>query len=153
MINVQYIPNMLYRYNYKKYIKMKAEGSSITEENSTKEINQSSDFFFIIKEAHSEINYETKINKKWYTGYLAILNLSMINETGAVEMIYDNNLYNTLNNINLNGNQKKSNEKRNLDSSVGNTTFVKINFYGNGNIKNIYYPKNIFSLQNMMYIK
>ena len=154
VIDIKYIPNMIYRYNFKKKIQMKAEGESISEENSTKEIDQGSDFFLIIREEHSEKNNKTSISKRWYTGYLAIVNLSFLNETGATEMIYDKYLYNTLNQRNLkNDVNKKDKEKRNLDTSIGNITFVKIEFYENGGIKNIYYPKDIFSLPNMMYVK
>ena len=52
VIDIKYIPNMIYRYNFKKKIQMKAEGESISEENSTKEIDQGSDFFLIIREEH-----------------------------------------------------------------------------------------------------
>ena len=154
IIDVKYIPNMIYRYNFKKKLQMKTEGGSINEENSTKEIVQNSDFFLIIGKERSEENNETFINKKWYTGYLAIVNLSFLNETGATEMIYDKYLYNTLNQRNLNNYlNKKNNKKINLDNSIGNITFVKIEFYENGEIKNIYYPKDIFLLTNMMYIQ
>ena len=151
VIDIKYIPNMIYRYDYKKNLQAKAEGSSVSEENSTQEIKLSSDFFFIVKSAHYENNSENKIKKQWHTGYLAILNLTYINETCVTEMIYDKNLYEILNKRNLGGNQNTNDRK--LSSSIGNITFVKINFYGNGDIKGIYYPKDIFSLPNMMYIK
>ena len=148
VIDIKYIPNTVYKYNFKKKLVMKAEGASIKEEESTKEIMQGSDFFLLIKSENNEENIVNQTNKKWYSGYLAILNLSYINDTGSTEIIYDKYLSNIINQKNSN----KENEKRELIDSVGNATFVKIEFYGNGEIRNIYYPKDVFTLTNMIYM-
>ena len=148
VINIKYIPNTVYKYNFNKKILMKAEGASIKEEESTKEILQGSDFFLLIKSENNEENKVNHTSKKWYSGYLAILNLSYINDTGTTEIIYDKYLNNIINQKN----SSKENEKRELIDSVGNATFVKIEFYENGEIRNIYYPKDVFTLTNMMYM-
>jgi len=148
VINIKYIPNTIYKYNFNKKIVMKAEGASIKEEESTREILQGSDFFLLIKSENNEENIVNHTSKKWYSGYIAILNLSFINDTGTTEIIYDKYLSNLINQKN----SSKENQKRELIDSVGNATFVKIEFYGNGEIRNIYYPKDVFTLTNMMYI-
>ena len=148
VINIKYIPNTVYKYNFNKRIAIKAEGDSIKEEESSKEILLNSDFFLLIKSENNEENLVNNTNIRWYSGYLAILNLSYINETGPTEIIYDKYLSNVINNKN----SSKENEKRELIDSVGNVTFVKIDFYENGEIRNIYYPKDVFTIINMMYI-
>lgn len=51
-------------------------------------------------------------------------------------------------------NLEEKNINKDLNQSIGNITFVKIEFYENGDIKNYYIPKdNNFSLLNMEFLK
>ena len=140
---------MIYKYNFSKKIKMRIIGGSIDEENSTREIDQKSEFFFIIKEQFIEYNQKNLIKKNWFRGYIAILNISLNNETGIIPLHYDKNLENIINNKNL----RKNVNKKDLNYSMKNISLIKIDFYENGEIKDYYYPKENFTLSYMELIK
>ena len=153
VLDINYRPDILYRYKYRKQILTKFEGNSVNKDNSTREIILEGDILFIIKEENTEFNQETYIKKQWYNGYLSIMNLSLINETGVTEIIYNKYLYDALEQRNHTKNEDKKKDEKIINSSVVNTTFAKIDFYQNGTIKNISYPKEDFSLENMVFLK
>ena len=150
IININYTPNMLYRYNFTKKIQMKVEGDSIKQDNSLKNMEYFSDLFLIIKEENIEKNKNNSTLKKWYTGYIGILKLYFYNKTNDIPMIYDKKLIELVNMENF----EEKNNNIDLNQSIGNITFAKIEFYENGDIKNYYFPKdNNFSLLNMEFLK
>ena len=148
-VDINYTPNMIYRYNFTKKIKMKIEGESIAEENSTREIEQKSEFFFIIKEQFIEYDQRNFIKKNWFRGYIDVLNISFNNETGIIPLHYDKNLGNLINTKNL----RKNSDRKELNYSMENISLIKIDFYENGEIKDYYYPKEKFTLSYMDFIK
>ena len=141
VVDIKYKTDMIYRYNLRKTTEMKVNGDSIDNGNNSRNIEQLSDFLLIIRKENIEKNDNNLTSKKWFSGYLSLLNISLINETGVIQIIYDKILNNIINNIN---------ETRDLNEDI---SFVKIDFYENGEIKNIYYPKKNFSLSNMEFIK
>jgi len=148
-VDINYTPNMVYRYNFSKKIKMRIEGESLTEENSTREFEQKSEFFFIIKEHFTEYNQKNYIKKNWFRGYIAVLNISFNNETSTIPLHYDKNLENIINNKNL----RKNSDRKELNYSMENISLIKIDFYEKGVIKDYYYPKENFNLTCMEFIK
>ena len=139
VVNINYKSNMIYRYILKKKTKMMVEGL-INKENSLKEAAQFSDFFLFIKQENTEKDNKTLKMKKWFSGYLSILNVSLNYENNNTQIIENENLYNI-----INGKEAINNND--------NISFVKVDFYENGDIKNFYIPKNNFSILNMQYIK
>jgi len=108
-------------------------------------------FFLYIR----DINYEKGENNTkltLYTGYLAILTLTNKNNTSEEQyFIYDKNLIDIYYQI------KNGSEVNHFLPLIENTNetlgFIKIKFYENGNIKQIYYPKsNHFSMKSLEYI-
>ena len=80
-----------------------------------------------------------------YSGFFGILNMIFRKENGDMIMIYDKKLNNILNENNI------QNPNLSYIGENGNLCFVKIDFYKNGEIKNISYPNN-FSLSFLEYI-
>ena len=141
VVNLNYKPNMIYRYILKKKISMDIEGQT-NQGNSINETDQISDFFVLIQKENIEKNETNLIEKKWFSGYLGILNISVH---------YENNITQIINNEKLkyllNGEDKES------ISYIDDLVFVKVDFYENGDIINFYLPNNNFSIINMQYIK
>ena len=143
IIDIKYRLGILYKYENIKITKMLGGGGT---ESYNKEIIQLADIFFIIKHEYDEEEKGNNITKKWYSGFFGILNMTTKNDTGDMIMIYDKKLNNIINDEN------NQNPNLSLIGENGNLCFVKIDFYKNGEIKNISYPNN-FSLSFMEYIK
>ena len=141
VVDINYNPGMIYRYNLRKTTEMKINGNIINKGNNSRNIEQIADFFFMIKQENIEKNIKNLTSKKWFSGYLSLLNLSIINEKDIIQIVNDKILDNILNNR----------DKRIYPNE--NISFVKIDFYENGEIKNIYYPNRNFSFSNMEYIR
>lgn len=138
--DIKYKPNAIYRYSLKKTTQMKVKSNSASQNDSSKIVEQLSDFIFLIKQENIEKNDKNLTQKKWFNGYLAISNLSIYYENNASQIAHSNNIYNLLN---------KANESLDLNEE---NFFVKIDFYENGNIKDIFYQKKKFSISNLEYI-
>ena len=69
---------------------MNVDADSIDKENSTKNIKQVSDFILLIKQENIDKNTKNFTQKKWFSGYLAILNLSLCYESNMTQIIYNN---------------------------------------------------------------
>ena len=141
VVDINYQTDMLYRYNLRKITEMKVNGNSIDGLNNSRNIEELSEFFMIIRQENIEKNKKKLTSKKWFSGYLSLLNISLFNETDTIQIINDKIINNIINN-----------RAQEIDSNK-NIYFVKIDFYENGEIKNIYYPNKNFSLSNIEYIK
>ena len=115
IVNINYKPNMIYRYILRKNTLMNVEGV-INKDNSTKTAEQFSEIFLFIKQENIEKDEIKLKSKKWFTGYLAILNLSIIYENNNTQVIEDKKLYNILT------------EKGETLNNMDNLSFVKITF-------------------------
>ena len=167
---ISYIPDVLYRYQSNKRTNLIVEGGNITDEDSLRGMEQYIDFIFILRNKYYEIeNNETQ--KFWYKGYIGILNITINNGTDDIEVFHDTNLSryinqldkskiiskNNLRNLNINSDSiKEENEEKNNDTDTETNTnaissFIKIEFYENGQIKNIYLPKYLIK-SNMVFI-
>ena len=89
------------RFISKKQISILAGGNGIDSENSTNHISQISDFIFIVRENGTEIDNIKKIEKEWYTAYIAFLNITLKNETNDMMLIYDKKLNENIGNKNI----------------------------------------------------
>ena len=149
--NIKYSPNILFRFSGIQNSKVIVKGDKVSEENSTHEFPKSTDFIFIVRESHFEINKTTSIGKNWYTGYIGILNLIVQNETHDNTLIFDKTLNEYLGNSNI---DIKSLNKPNVKyvNDNGHYCFAKIEFYQNGEIKNYYLP-NGFNISEFNYIE
>ena len=152
VIPIAYKPGKLFLYKNFKILKtnfqVEDDEKEKTQKDDQTEIN--GDFMLYIR----KINYEKGEDGKkviLYTGYLSILFLSNKNTTSNdTYIIYDQKLidiYNKTRNIS-DISSPPSNET--FENSSG---FVKIEFYENGNIKQMYYPKQEnFQMKSMLYI-
>ena len=149
IVKINYLTDILYKYENNKILKMKG-GQKNKEGNTTKEQMLFADIFFIIRRHILENNNMTNITKKWFSGYLGIFNMTLQNETNNIQLIYDKKLNKILN---LDRNNFKNQNQRILKEDEIELCFVKIDFYENGEILNISYPLNNFSMSYMQYIR
>jgi len=145
IVKINYLTDILYKYENNKILKMKG-GQKNKESNTTKEQMFFADIFFIIRRHILENNNMTNIIKSWFSGYLGIFNMTFQNETNNIQLIYDKKLNKILN---LDRNNFKNQNLRILKEDEKDLCFVKIDFYENGEILNISYPLNNFSMSYM----
>ena len=148
-----YPNNSIFLYKSNKIMNMELESilKNNTDEYNATNIKECMDFGLIIREGGQEIFEEESLIRNWFTGYITLLNLNVNNGTHDMGLSYNKELKKIINGVN-------DINKRNLndanDSSLLNDEnelcFVKINFYENGIIKDIFYPKD-FNI-NMVYI-
>ena len=136
IINKVYPLNRPFIFNSKQINEVKIEGEKINNENSYQNFNKTSDFFFITRNAYIEKDENALIEKKWYSGYIGIFHLIQPNATHDNHIIYDKKINNFLNIT------KKSLKERDVyyQTNESNYCFINIEFYQNGEIKNIYLP-------------
>ena len=144
IIYKNYTPNLLMRYQSRKETLLKAQGDSIQNNISERNLSQISDFFFLIREGHIEEDNINSIQKKYYTGYIAFLNITLRNSTRDMVTVYDKFLNNYFKLENIPDLQ--------YIGEQGNLCFVKLEFYQNGEIKNYFIPNN-FSTDDFSYIE
>ena len=143
---------MIYRYKSNKITNMNVESTNISESDSSQNIKQYTDFILIIKDKNEEI-INNLYKKYWFNAYISILNITLNNGTDDMTIFYDFELNNLLKN--LNNNKRSLSQSEDIDlkyiDETDTSCFVKIQFYENGEIKNIFLP-NVFSTSNMVYI-
>ena len=154
-----YPVNMLFLYQSDKFmnISLESELERKTNESNMTNIKEYMDFCLLIRDEYQEINEEQNLTKKWFTGYISLFNLTINNGTHDISLNYNEELNKI---INSNDNTNNRRNLRNLEEKTDNLNlnnkselcFVKINFYENGEIKDIFYPEE-FDLDNMIYIK
>ena len=81
IVNKAYPSNRLFIFKGNQKTEMKIEGDSVDERNSTQNLSKTNDFLFITRTANIEKDNDTLIKREWYTGYIAIFNLILSNET------------------------------------------------------------------------
>ena len=159
IVKLNYIPNNLLKFRSKKKINLEVntnesdDNESNSNENNKKNMTQYTDFIFIIREKKDEKDENNLISKNLYTGYIGILNVTLNNGTNDMMVVYDEQLSKSIKN-------EKQNNLRNIDEKPdlsyvdekNKLCFIKIEFYENGEIKNIFLPKN-FEVSNMFFTK
>ena len=167
----------LYRSDKEINIELDPQTGDYEEGKNLTKITEHLDFCFIIEEKHVELNDDTLTKKNWFTGYISLLNLTINNGTDNITLSYNDELQKYINNNKLRILDEKEEEEElefeefenqeemekendNLEDEdntnyvidhQNDTLFVKINFYENGEIKNIQTPTN-FDPNNMIYI-
>ena len=144
IIYKNYTPNLLMRYQSRKEVFLKTQGDSIQNNVSERDLSQISDFFFLIREGQIEKDNIHSIQKKYYTGYIAFLNITLRNSTKDMVTVYDKFLNNYF--------KVKNIPDLQYIGEQGNLCFVKLEFYQNGEIKNYFIP-NKFSTDDFSYIE
>ena len=149
---INYIENIIYRYKSNKNINVLIDAKNNSNNNSEQNIIQYIDFIFMLRKSHFEIE-NNKTKKNWFSGYISILNMTINNGTKDMMIFYDKNLNKYINEYYPSNSNNELDENIVLNYTDENNTncFVKIEFYENGNIKNIFIPE-IFSSSNMIYI-
>ena len=161
--------NTFFVYKSNKIMNLELESESIRtndEQNYTK-IIKDMDFGFLINEKHQEKDEINSLIKNYYTGYLFLLNITINNGTDDIPLLNNKKLYdsisqfkseefnnydsiesldpidstNEINNFRLLDGEEEENQ--NYDNENG-TSFIKIDFYENGQIKNIFTPNDFF---------
>ena len=147
VVPINYKTGSLFLYRNVKAIVSKI---NVDEEVKNLQLEANVDFLLYIR----DINYEKGEDGNkliLYTGYLAILKLSNKNFTTNEDdyFIYDKKLINIYNNFKNNSKENNTNV-----TEVDSSGFIKIDFYENGKIKQMYYPKKEnFIMRSMDYIK
>ena len=137
---INYNIDYVLRYASEKTMTIEMKSDEVDENEGTKSMNQSSDFIFIVREKHIE-NDEVKLIKKlWFTGYISFLNMIVNNGTNETLIMYDKNLNLHLSNYNL---SVLNGQTFNQIDEEGKLCFAKIDFYENGELKNIYYASGL----------
>ena len=143
-----YPPNRLFIFRGQQLTEMKIEGENITKDNSYHNFSKISDFIFITRSSYTEKNNETLTKKEWYVGYIAIFNLIIPNKTHDNHIIFDEEINELLNRDLI----RFSHREQYYAFNESNFCFVKIEFYQNGEIRNIYLPEG-FLLNYYSYIE
>ena len=123
---------------------LESELNKTNDESNMTKVKEFMDFGLIIRDSDQEIFEEEGEIRKIFTGYITLLNLTINNGTHDMTLNFNEELYKL-----INGNNKRNLRKLNeySDSIVLNNQteicFVKINFYENGEIKEIFLPKRI----------
>ena len=137
--------------------KAKEENVNDTNNSTNTKIKEYMDFGLIINESNIENDDRDNLTKKWYTGYITVLNITINNGTEDVSLNYNNKLHELINENNnneyVNNNLRNLKNKKNsrILTEENEICFVKIDFYENGEIKNIYTPEG-FKNESMVYI-
>ena len=167
--------NKLFLYQSEKIINLELELNSESERNTSEAnfttIQKFTNFGLIITEKHQEKDEANSLIKNYYTGYLSLLNLTINNGTDDLELIRNDELYNSIeqtkstqteNTEIIDGPEQivtseiiDSSEKiknfRLLDEGETDTysiseqnelAFIRINFYENGELRDLYVPNN-----------
>jgi hypothetical protein len=158
IVNLNYIPNNLLKFRSSKIINLEVntddsgDNGNNMNKNNTMNMTQYTDFIFIIREKKDEKDENNLISKNIYTGYIGILNITLNNGTNDMMVVYDEKLSNSIKNDRQN-NLRNIDEKPDLNyvDEKNKLCFIKIEFYENGEIKNIFLPEN-FEVSNMVYI-
>ena len=126
-------------------------------------IIQNIDFGFLINEKHQEKDESRRLLKNYYTGYLFLLNITINNGTHDIPLLYNKELYESINDFNheqyneydydsvdstneINNFRRleKEEEDNQTFTNENRTSFIKIDFYENGEIKNIFTPNDFY---------
>jgi len=139
MIDISYKLGVAFLYENLKLLNVSIEIEDADEDAKT-HIETRGDFLLYIRNKNYEQS-EDDHKLALYTGYLAIVKLVYRNITTLEDniYIYDKKLINIYNGMRNESNAKRSYELNNtINESTG---FIKIEFYENGEIKQMYYPK------------
>ena len=155
---LNYIPNNLLKFRSEKIINLEVntddpvDNDNNMNKNNTKNMTQYTDFIFIIRGKKDEKDDNNLIVKNIYTGYIGIINITLNNGTNDMMVVYDEQLSKSIKNEKQN-NLRNIDEKPNLNyvDEKNKLCFIKIEFYENGEIKNIFLPED-FEVSNMDYI-
>ena len=177
--------NLLFLYKIDKRMKLVLDSDSdrLADEIDFSTIKEYMDFGLIIKEQHQELDDENSLIKNYYTGYISLLNVTINNGTDDIDVINNEELYKSINEIqseqdnnndielNDNSDELTDNSDFLVDNSIYNSEkenhfraldeekekdkeetesingpenkdilFIKINFYENGDIRDIFIP-------------
>ena len=110
------MPSLLLKFKSKKNIDLFVENQeNIVFDNSTKNIIEYSDFFFIIKNKTVEYDKTYLIQKNLYTGYISILDMTVNNGTDNMTIIYDTELNKIIKNNGTINNLRNLNNEPNMN--------------------------------------
>ena len=151
--NINYTENLIYKFHSKKIINLKGESrDKLDDKNSTQSLVQYMDFFFLIRNKSNELEIKKNYIKNIYIGYIGILNITINNGTNDMMIIYDESLDKIIKeNKNKNLRMLENNQDIDYAQYSNKSCFIKIEFYENGNIKNIFIP-DYLDISNMIYI-
>ena len=116
------------------------------------DIKEVMDFALIIRDESQEIFEEESLIRNWFTGYITLLNLKVNNGTHDMNLNYNKDIKDMINGFDENKIRNLNNDNDSILLNDENEIFfVKIHFYENGEIKDIFYPED-FNTENMVYI-
>ena len=148
-----YTPGVAFLYTSLKYVNVTFEIDDEETDEQNQDVQVDCDFILYIKDIHYEKS-ENNTKLELYTGYLAILQLTNTNSSmnEGMHLIYDKKLIDIYEQLRNNSDNHIYIEKN--DTWNDSSGFIKLEFYENGEIKKIYYPKiDTFTFKSMDYIK
>ena len=149
--------NTLFLYKSDKAMKITLESDleRISDEKDFTNIKEYMNYGLIIRNEYQDIYEELNMTKKWYSGYISLLNLTINNGTHNLSLNYNEEIHKYINKFKNKYVQNFRNLNEITDSKISSDVkelcFIKINFYENGDIKDIFIPKE-FNIENMVYI-
>ena len=106
------------------------------------DIKEVMDFALIIRDESQEIFEEESLIRNWFTGYITLLNLKVNNGTHDMNLNYNKDIKDMINGFDENKIRNLNNDNDSILLNDENELFfVKIHFYENGEIKDIFYPE------------
>ena len=137
VVNIEYQTGEIMKFHSEKSTSVILNSELIEDKYKNNTIKNYIDYFLVIENEEYEYNKTSKTKYVLYNGYLCILNNTIDDGDSTVSESGDNNINNIINGVENEGN-----------SENGYNYFVKVNFYKNGVIKNIFYPEG-FNLSNI----
>ena len=105
------------------------------------DIKEVMDFALIIRDESQEIFEEESLIRNWFTGYITLLNLKVNNGTHDMNLNYNKDIKDMIKGFDENKIRNLNNDNDSILLNDENEIFfVKIHFYENGEIKDIFYP-------------
>ena len=140
-----YAPNLVYRINgvNMRNITFNSNGSEI---NGTQTFKEYYDVVMGIFDQKEEIKNNTRY--EYYNAYISVLNITFENETGKILAEYDKNISEILNQKNLRRLANLEDTSNILDNNT--KPFMKLGFFKNGKIKQMYLSLNLSDITKLI---
>ena len=147
-----YPNNTLFLYNSIKEMNVAIEGISenLTDAENMTKLREYMDFSLLIQEENEEIDEINEIKKIWYSGFISLYNITINDGTNDTTLLFNEEIYKYVDDKKSRIVEEESESKKIIKQPE--PLFAKINFYENGEIKEISIP-NEFNISNIFYIE
>jgi flagellar basal body-associated protein FliL len=147
-----YPNNTLFLYKSIKEMNVAIEGISenLTDAENMTKLREYMDFSLLIQEENEEIDEINEIKKIWYSGFISLYNITINDGTNDTTLLFNEEIYKYVDDKKSRIVEEELESKKIIKQPE--PLFAKINFYENGEIKEIFIP-NEFNISNIFYIE